>query len=294
MNPLLRWCLAALVLSFAAAGSARAQTTYALTSNDRGTWIKGFYPLYEALAQRNVGEVKRLTPRGKGINSFGEAGATPLSWLLTTFRNTPAELQILEHLLENGADPNQPDAQLEDGTPQRAGTHLYAGRNASSEATRLLLDHGMTFDTPEAEEAFVEAAAKGNLGFLRTAAAMGHLTPDRLARLPLLAVAALQGQYLAAGFLLERGAAPDSVRLDGFLPLHWAVLRNQPGVVRLLLDAGADPALRTRYRDNPDFDGLTALELIDVLRAQDGAGPDDPYLSEIRALLEQAAATAKD
>ena len=280
------------VLLLAAAAvvpAAQAQTSYALTTDAQGKWLRGFYPLYEALARGDLPAVKRLTPQGEAINAFGEAGATPLSWLLTTFENTPEDLQILAHLLESGADPNQPDAASADGTPQRAGTYLYAGRNASAEATRLLLAHGMTFDTPAGHEAIVEAAAAGNMGFLRAVRAAGQLTEQHLATLPLLAVAALKGEYLTVGYLLDLGADPDGVRLDGFLPLHWAVLRDHPGVARRLLAAGADPAQRTRYDANPDFHDRTALELVDVLRTLQGAGPDDPFMSDVRAALGGAA-----
>lgn len=262
----------------------QSQTTYMLRPSSQGPWIQNYYPLYEALAQRDLAAVKRLTPRGEGINAFGEAGATPLSWFMTLYANTPEELQILEHLLESGADPNRLDASVEAGVPPRTGVHLYAARRASGEAVRLLLEHGMTFDTHEKQEAFVEAAAAGNLDFLRAVHAAGLLTQDHLETLPLLSVAALQGEYLTTGYLLKLGADPNGVRLDGFLPLHWAVLRDRPGVVRLLLEAGADPEAHTAYAANPDLDGLTARGLVDVLRRQQEE-PDPAYLKEVEAAL---------
>lgn len=270
------------------AAPVQAQRSYALRTDDRGAWIEGFYPLYEALAQRDLATVRRLTPSGPAINGHGEAGATPLSWLLTGFENTPEELAILAHLLDGGADPNRLDAASDDGVPPRAGVHLYAARHAGAAATQLLLDHGMRFDTPEAKEALLEASASGNLGFLRAVDAAGQFVPADLERLPLLAVAAIQGEYLAVGYLLDQGARPDSVRLDGLTPLHWAVLHGETGIARQLLDAGADPAVRTAYAPNPDYDGKTALELIEVVRLHEGADASDAILLEMEQLLKAA------
>lgn len=279
--------VAALVGVVMAVGTADAQTHYALKKDARGAWIKNFYPLYDALARQDEATVRRLTPQAEAINAYGEAGATPLSWFMTGFENTPEELRILAHLLDSGADPNQPDAGLPDGSPQRTGVPVLAGRHASAEATQILLDHGLRFDTPEAREGLIEAAAAGNLGFLRAIDAAGMLTEETIRTIPLLAVAALQGEFFTVGYLLDRGAEPNGVRLDGFLPLHWAVLKDQPGVVRRLLQAGADPQLTTAYPHNPAFDGLTALELVEVLRAQAGVAPGSPFLTDVRALLTE-------
>jgi len=38
---------------------------------------------------------------------------------------------------------------------------------------------------------------------------------------------------------------------DGTTPLHWAVHENEPGIVKLLLDAGADPQASNRYGVRP-------------------------------------------
>ena len=49
--------------------------------------------------------------------------------------------------------------------------------------------------------------------------------------------------------LLSFGAEPNQRGIDDFTPLHMAVAMRQGAAVRMLLAAGADPALRTRIDD---------------------------------------------
>jgi ankyrin repeat protein len=49
--------------------------------------------------------------------------------------------------------------------------------------------------------------------------------------------------------LLSFGTDPDQRGLNDYTPLHMAVAEQNVGAVKLLLDAGADPALRTRIDD---------------------------------------------
>jgi ankyrin repeat protein len=47
-------------------------------------------------------------------------------------------------------------------------------------------------------------------------------------------------------FLLEKGAAPDPVTLEGDTPLHKAVVGNHTRVIELLAAAGADVNAQVR------------------------------------------------
>src|SRR5687768_5551699 len=60
--------------------------------------------------------------------------------------------------------------------------------------------------------------------------------------------------------LLAFGADPNQRGINDYTPLHMAVAENNPAAVRLLLDGGADPQLRTRI-DNYE----TPLEMADSL-----------------------------
>lgn len=88
-----------------------------------------------------------------------------------------------------------------------------------------------------------------------------------------LARAAESGDEARLSALLEEGIAIDSRLLDGTTALHWAVLRDQLGSVRFLLEAGADPMAANR-------NGITPL----FLAAQNGN-------ADIAALLLDAGAS---
>jgi uncharacterized protein len=70
--------------------------------------------------------------------------------------------------------------------------------------------------------------------------------------------------------LLSRGADPNQRGLNDYTPLHMAVAVGSARAVHILLEAGADPELRTRIDDHE-----TALEMARGAR-----------LEEIAALLE--------
>lgn len=58
--------------------------------------------------------------------------------------------------------------------------------------------------------------------------------------------AAMEGDAVGVQTLLQSGADVNEPQPDGMTALHWAADRNDEGVARLLLDAGADVAARTR------------------------------------------------
>ncbi|TIW54227.1 MAG: ankyrin repeat domain-containing protein, partial [Mesorhizobium sp.] len=66
--------------------------------------------------------------------------------------------------------------------------------------------------------------------------------------------------------LIEHGADPDMRGVNDWTPLHYAVAMRDVEAIRLLLAAGADPALRTRIDDCS-----TALEEADDAGFETGA-----------------------
>jgi hypothetical protein len=73
--------------------------------------------------------------------------------------------------------------------------------------------------------------------------------------------------------LLRFGADPNQRGINDYTALHMAVAERRPLAVRLLLDAGADPELRTRIDDYETPRGLAeAAGLSDVVAMLGGEG----------------------
>jgi ankyrin repeat protein len=86
---------------------------------------------------------------------------------------------------------------------------------------------------------------------------------------------------LKTSFLLANGLDPKQKNAARSTPLHYAVWNGHPSLVKILLDTGADPTVRSkgkRYYDEPP---LAAAEFIRVPK----------YEEEITALLQFRQAT---
>jgi ankyrin repeat protein len=68
---------------------------------------------------------------------------------------------------------------------------------------------------------------------------------------PTLVDAARDGNVAAVRSLLKGGADPNQTAADGSTAVHWAVHRDDLGMLNALLDAGAKPDAVTRYRIAP-------------------------------------------
>jgi ankyrin repeat protein len=111
---------------------------------------------------------------------------------------------------------------------------------------------------PTPQESLEFAARRGSVESASAALAAGadvHGTDDR-GRTPLME-AAFNAQLDVARLLLERGAKVDARDDVGFGALHYAVLSpmhegaDAPGMVRLLLEHGADPNIGLGEVDTP-------------------------------------------
>ncbi len=178
-----------------------------------------------------VADVLRRADRPGRLQATTESGRTFLH-----FAAQYQHVGLMDALLQRGAEP---DAQQHNG---RKPIHMVAGDN---DATRLLLQHGATFD-------LWVAAAMGDLGRARELLA---IDPSQVAHdflpfshhsdgLPMV-VAATHGHYDMVQLLLAHGADVDG-KLEGreFGDMGFGLLiaftEGHHDIVNLLLDHGAD------------------------------------------------------
>ncbi len=109
-------------------------------------------------------------------------------------------------------------------------------------------------------------------------------------RMPLVTLAALVGDPGVMRALLDAGADPDALGSDGRTPLHAAAFAGRLPIVRLLLDAGADPTRRgpegASPLDSTKADAGTIAFIAGLLRI-DLAAPERLHADHaaIRSLL---------
>ena len=80
--------------------------------------------------------------------------------------------------------------------------------------------------------------------------------------------------------LLDAGSDPDQRGINDYTPLHWAIGDRNEDAVRLLLERGADPSLRTRIDDCETPRELAAAMgetgLAELLRQAEGSRSAPP------------------
>jgi ankyrin repeat protein len=121
-----------------------------------------------------------------------------------------------------------------------------------------LLDRGAPLD-------FFTACALGRTDLVERELAADATAVHRrgVHDLPVLYFAAIGGSVDVAERLLGAGADVNA-RAEAGAPIHGAVMRGSPEIVRLLLEHGADPSV-------PDFKGRGARQLADDLGRADVA-----------------------
>lgn len=183
-----------------------------------------------------------------GTNPNAPRPRTALSHAILRGRS----LNILQRLLNAGADPNQPD---EDGTT----AYVLARRLANKEASALLEAHGanriftvydsiliaaadgdtetvqrLAQDHPDVLAAFTDHGRQENDGL--SLGSSGQILHD-MARL---------GHLAALKALLDLGMDPGLTNPQNETPLHWACVAGRPEAAKLLIERGAPLDVRER------------------------------------------------
>uniref|UniRef100_A0A915BSP5 ANK_REP_REGION domain-containing protein n=2 Tax=Parascaris univalens TaxID=6257 RepID=A0A915BSP5_PARUN len=227
--------------------------------------------LLEATGRADATEVERLLLEGANPNSHNEDGLTPLHQCAIDNNE-----QILRLLLRHGADVNAQDT--EQWTPLHA-----AACCAHIDIVRLLIDNGadllavnadgnMPYDICDDEATLdvieTEMASRGitqaYIDEQRGAAEKQMLDEMKLLRQegePLdtrqpdgstyLHVAAANGYYDVAAFLLRCGVSPCVRDNDLWMPVHAAACWAQPDLIELLCEYGGDINAKTNNGETP-------------------------------------------
>jgi len=186
--------------------------------------------LRRAVAHGNIAEVKSLIAGGANVNARDATGKTPLF-----HRNA----DIVQLLIAHGADMNVQDRW--GFTPLHAA--LRGRPSVAVETAKLLIRRGAHVQTRshDDETPLHAAAALGDLEIVRLLVAQGAevRAETRTAETPLLR-AAQKGRLAIAEFLIANGADVNTQGGENFSsPLHAAVELGHRRLVRLLLDSGA-------------------------------------------------------
>ncbi len=243
-------------------------------------WVMGYAVLqprpqsqlsiHQAASEGELAAVKRAVERGESVNGRDQKNRTPL---LCAIRHE--QVEVVEYLLQCGADPNAPSISHHD-TPLH-----QAARRGSATITRMLLEAGAdanarntSENTPLYVAAFLGHAKVAELllqaGAEVNAACFMGFTPlymaARLGRKEVVQVLVDHGAkthniHEAAGigdvekvrqFLAADDSLIDQEAMTGGMPLHWAAVNGELEVVRTLIEAGADV-------NASDTDGETPL-----------------------------------
>lgn len=181
---------------------------------------------------------------------------------------------------------------------RRAHTALYdAGRAGQTEAVTWLLDHGADVEAvgEGGYDAWIGAAELGQIEVLEILERRGadtHATTTAGADALISYAHWGQPDDRTATYLLDHGATIDMHNVDGRTALHFAVLRHDTALVRVLIDAGASPSAVTENgttvlssAEQVGFDDIASL-----LRARRGRVRTDAARLDVTPPLTQARA----
>lgn len=188
---------------------------------------QGWTPLQNAARQRKDGLIKTLIDLGADPNRHDASGMTPL--IAAAMRD---HIPSIKTLVENGADIEEPG-------PQGYRPLALAIAESKYEAAKALIDAGADVSVASGEE-----------GLTPLMLIAAQTSPAEGARF-------LPGSTRPSDIaksLVERGAKVNAQSKAGLTALMVAATHNSAPMIGLLMDAGADPAVKNKL-------GLTATDV---------------------------------
>jgi len=218
-------------------------------------------------------------------------GCTALGLVATSTppRQAGVQIPVMRVLLDHGAQIEHPDLAGKGG----GGDAIYAClANGCPEAAQYLVERG-------SRVGLVGAAGIGRLDLVRQFVDAAEPARREMA----LRYGAGYGHPPIVTFLLDRGVHVDAHHGDGQTALFYAILGDHLDVVRLLLERGANPHMKTQWGDlvggaiwRAAHGGSAdrASEIIEALIAAGGKPPErhPPVNAKIDALLTRYGSTA--
>ncbi|KAL9614732.1 MAG: hypothetical protein Q9167_000801 [Letrouitia subvulpina] len=199
----------------------------------------GCTPLQVAARQNHKDVVRMLIENGADVNNKASIDGSALY-----VASENGYIEIMQQLLDSGANLSARD--LRSGATSLTPLQI-ASKCGHESAVRLLLDHGA--DSTEYDESFIEytsalemALTEGNVAIIELLLERGANTSEKENSPALywaLQIASENNHETIVELLLNRGVNPNGGISDG-LSLHLASKQGHTGVVRRLLDAGAN------------------------------------------------------
>lgn len=202
--------------------------------------IKGVTPWMETAIFGSSDDLRALLDAGLDANASSGSGVS----LLMLSVADPSKVRLL---LDRGADVN---AKTKGDDTALA---LAAEIPGNLDVVNLLLAKGaevqIKAEKPEAQP-LAHAIAAGTLDVVRLLA--GNARFDQPGMVDVIAASRNSDPAIAA-FLIERGANVNQVDETKMTSLMWAAVTHRPNVIKMLLEHGADPAMK-------DALGFTAVD----------------------------------
>lgn len=206
--------------------------------------------------QRAVAALAALLVAG-GLSAAAPAYAESLTGIVKAVKFD--DIDDIAKQLKNGLDPNTTD---EKGDPLLV---IAAREKSDKVAAALAAAPNVDLEKTDAagENALMLASLNGDLGLAKLLIDKGAEVSKK--GWTALHYAATNGQDAVVKLLLDKSAYIDAGSPNGTTPLMMAARGNHATTVTLLLDQGADPALKNQL-------GISALDFAQHYKAPDAIG----------------------